>query len=83
MKVAIASWLFKEDAVVCCTTLNVCLSSYFRWQMENPVNCVDSASVLEPNILSLGWAVQNSGVKSRVEAILSFVTRPWLRKAVM
>jgi hypothetical protein len=37
------------------------------------------------NTLSLGWAVQNSwssGEKSRGKAILSFVTRAWLRKAV-
>jgi len=27
---------------------------------ENPVNSVENASVLEPNTLSLGWAVQNS-----------------------
>ena len=47
-KVAVAPWLFKADAVVCCTTLNVCLSSYIGWQMENPVNCVKKASVLEP-----------------------------------
>ena len=54
--------------------------------MENPVNCEENASVLEPNTLSLGWAVKNfwiSGIKSRGEAIVSSVTRAWLQKAVM
>ena len=86
MKIAVATWLFKANAVACCTTLRMCLSSYIGWQMENPVNCVEIASVLELNTLSLGWAVHNSlnsGVKSRGMAILSFVTRAWLQKAVM
>ena len=37
------------------------------------MNCVENASALELNTLSLGWAVQKSlsfGVKSRGEAIL-------------
>ena len=54
--------------------------------MENPVNCEENASVLEPNTLSLGRGVQNSGntgIKFRGEAIRSLVTRALLQKAVM
>jgi len=44
---------------------------------------VENASVLEPKTMSYGWAVQNSwnsGVKSRGEAILSFVTRAFCKR---
>ena len=63
---AVASWLFKADAVACCTTLSMCLSSYIGWQVENPVNCVENASVPEPKTLSLGWAVQNFWLRGNV-----------------
>jgi len=59
-------WKIKADVVACCATLSMCLLSYTGWQMENPVNYIENASVLEPNILSLGWAVHDSwssGVK--------------------
>jgi hypothetical protein len=59
-KVAVASWLFRVDAVACFTALGMCLSSDIRWQMDYPVNCVENASALEPNTLSPGWAVRNS-----------------------
>ena len=39
-KVVVAPWLFKADAVSCCTTSSMYLSSYIGWQVENPVNCV-------------------------------------------
>jgi hypothetical protein len=38
--VVVAPWLFKADAVSCCTTSSMYLSSYIGWQVENPVNCV-------------------------------------------
>ena len=57
-KVAVASWLFKAFAVAYYTTLGMCFLSYIGWQMENPVNCVENAAVLELSTLSLGWAVQ-------------------------
>jgi len=47
---------------------------------------MENASVLEPNTLSLGRGVQNSGntgIKFRGEAIRSLVTRALLQKAVM
>jgi len=52
--------VIQGNVLACCTTLSMCLSSYIGWQMENPVNCVENASALEPNDLSRGWAVQNS-----------------------
>ena len=85
--IAVPSWSFRADAVACCIIMSICLSSScFGWQMKNPVNSMEDASVLAPNTLSLGWAVKNfwiSGIKSRGEAIVSSVTRAWLQKAVM
>ena len=51
-KVAVASWLFKAFAVAYYTTLGMCFLSYIGWQMENPANCVENASVLEQILIS-------------------------------
>ena len=83
-KVAGASWLFKTDAVACCTTLSMCLSSYIGWQMEDPVNCVKKASVLGPNTLpvrllcGLSRSLEALGLSLEVRPF--FVTRAWLWK---
>jgi hypothetical protein len=53
----VTSWLFKADAVACCTTLSTICSSYIKWQTGNPVNYVENASVLESTPKFLGLSV--------------------------